>query len=426
MIPQIPRCDRYQVHIDGLAEPVYRVQKASFGVLQFGGAATIEIDLPSAAEAPVLRPASLGLAPLREGQRLTLNMAGPQSFMVDLPGQAPLYVFAGAPDPEPPDPADPAVHYFGGRQVHDVGILEPGAGETVYIEHGSVLRGAIHASAADHLTIAGNGILDGGCFTRGANSQRSIRVEHSRDLTIRGLTMVRPSTWMVVLGDCEGIHVDGIKQLGEGVGSDGIDLVGSRHALIENTFQRNNDDCVVIKAADPRPRGRGRFDWRHDVHDVLVRHCTFYNDHAGNAMEIGFELRTDHVHDVIFRDIDVIGAHGEGAVCAIHNGEHAHVHDILWEDIRVEHFYGRFCDFRVFDSRYSQEPERGCISDVTLRHVRAREDIYNTPSLIGGFDASHRVSGVHFEDVRFGDRPIDGPDALHLFHNAHTDDITFA
>jgi hypothetical protein len=61
---------------------------------------------------------------------------------------------------------------------------------------------------------------------------------------------------------------------------------------------------------------------------------------------------------------------------------------------------------------------------VRLRNIRVAKDIYNSPSLIGGFDALHTVEGVLFEDFFIGEQAISCADDLHLFQK-HASDISF-
>jgi hypothetical protein len=66
-------------------------------------------------------------------------------------------------------------------------------------------------------------------------------------------------------------------------------------------------------------------------------------------------------------------------------------------------------------------------SEVRLKNVRWTPTIHNpgyTVSLIGGWDADHRVEGVVFEDFYVGDKKATGPDDLDL-HTRHASGIEF-
>jgi hypothetical protein len=136
-----------------------------------------------------------------------------------------------------------------------------------------------------------------------------------------------------------------------------------------------------------------------------VRDCVFINDRGGNATEIGYELRCDHVRNITFRNCDVLSVHGHGAPFAIHNGDHATVSDVLYEDIRVEHYYDKIIDFRVLHSQWNRDDERGQIRNISLRNIKIMPAIYNegyTISVIGGYDAEHTVENIVLEEFYLG------------------------
>lgn len=247
-----------------------------------------------------------------------------------------------------------------------------------------------------------------------------------QDALIEGVTGIGNTRWNIVPGNCERVTIRRINLISWLICTDGIDVVGSRDVLIEDCFLRNNDDCVAIKAFDPRPhQPHIQTDWGQDVRNVVVQRCVLYNHGSGNVLEIGYETRTSRIHDIVFHDCDVIGSHGFAAVFSIHLGDRARVENVRYENIRVEHFYNKLVDFRIMNSRYSRDAVRGQVCGVTFRNIRARKDIYNCISLIGGYDVEHRIENVLFDDFMIGDQPVTNAEALHLFTNAHTGGITF-
>ena len=231
---------------------------------------------------------------------------------------------------------------------------------------------------------------------------------------------------MLVIGACQDVSVSNVREIGRVISSDGIDVVGSQHVLIENCCLRNNDDCIVIKSCPgDSPVG---VDWRGDVAQVLVRGCLLWNAEAGNALEVGHELQTQSIRDIRFEDIDILCVHGHGAAFSIHNGDRALVEDITFEDIRVEHHFEKLIDFRVIKSRFNHDEERGQVRNIRLRNIAVVESPFNpgyTVSLIGGYDSRHTVEGVHFENFVLGGRKMTSADDLLLF-TRHCADITFA
>lgn len=415
-IPEgIPHSSRFKVEINGKPVDVASTAAADFVTVAADAGFVVEVTVPDKINKVQVRPLRLGIEPIIDGSAVRLAFTGPVNASIEIDGLKPLFVFANPPEVHQPDPRDPAVRYYGGGIVHDVGAIELNSGETLYIEGGTVVRGAIHAVDAEHIRIAGHGVLDGSCYAA-PQLRQMITLETCRESIIENLVLLQPTTWMVVLGDCDHMTIRNLKEIGEVVSSDGIDVVGCRDVLIEDCFLTNNDDCVVIKSTTHcGSKNPGVRDWRKDVHRVTTRRCTLLNRGAGNIMEIGFELCAELIEDIVFEDIDVIGAHQYAAVFSIHNGDRATIRNIRYENIRVEHYWNKLVDFRVLHSRYSRDKERGQIQNILLKNIRCIPNTYNTPSLIGGHDATHTVDHVVFEDFFIGEDKVLSGDDLHLF-----------
>lgn len=374
------------------------------------------------AKVPIVRPLRLGIVPeLDAAGTLRFTLTRPAQLYLEMEGAPDLMLFANPIERDKPAPDDPNVRYFAAGRVHDVGPIRLESGQTLYIEGGALVKGHVIASGAERVRIAGPGILDGRHYQKGEH--RLLVFDGCRDVQVEGLCTIGTPSWNLVFGACEDVRVSGVKLIGWVVSSDGIDIVGSKRVRVSDSFFRNNDDCVAIKALDLRG-GNIQHNWGQDTQDVLVERCVMYNDRAGNVMEIGYETRAERISDITFRDIDVIGAHGEGGVFTIHNGDRARVENVRYEDIRVEHFYDKLIDFRIMPSRYSKDASRGHISGVHLKGIRTIEDRFNCVSLIGGFGPENVVRDVVIEDFQIGDRRILDADGLHLFLK-HAEGVEF-
>lgn len=429
--PDQPRSTRYRVRLDGMPVDVLKTNVADFVPFDWLAPVEIEVEVaePGDAAKAVVRPLSRGIAARVEGRVLRFRLDRPQNLCLEVPGLPELFVYANPPEAQRPDPADPKVRWFAAGQIHDVGRLELTEGETLYIEGGAVIRGSVHATDAHGLRLCGRGILDGACYSRARGDHvRSVVIEHSRGVRIEDLILINPCVWMLVLGNCEDVEISNLKEIGEVVSSDGIDIVGSRRVHVRGCMLRNNDDNVVVKSLDPsHALADPSRTWCHDVADVVVEDCAFWKAPAGNAMEIGHELRTARVGDIIFRNIDVICVHGHGAAFSIHNADRALVENILWEDIRVEHHYDKLVDLRVIKSRYSRDEEHGRIRNVRFRRIRVVESPYNagyTISLISALDPERPVEGVVFEDFEYGGRKVTRLEQIDL-HLRHAHGVEF-
>jgi hypothetical protein len=430
----MPRCSFFQVFANGQPVDVLTVGIASIGRLEMDGPVRIEVRINGPIVRGEIRPRRLGIPIAVVDGRATFTLEKPANVWIDVAGETTphgtpaLYLFAFGPEEAIPRRDDPDVIYFAGGKIHDPGTINLRAGQTLYIEGGAVVRGLVRAAQADGVAIRGRGILDGTLKPDASlRHRRTVVLEECRGARISDITLIHPTTWMIMLVACQDVNITNLHEVGEVISSDGVDVVGCQGVTIEGCFLRNNDDCVVVKAFDAR-NGRDDMtvDGGRDVDGVLVQNCTLWNDGGGNAMEIGFELRTASVRNIVFRNIDVLAAHGPGAVFSIHVGDRATVSDVLWEDIYVEHYWDFLLDFRILASRWSKDTVRGHIRNITLRRITTIADPYNTPSLIGGYDAEHLVENVRIEQLHIGERPIRSADELHLFTNQHCRGITFS
>ncbi len=256
----------------------------------------------------------------------------------------------------------------------------------------------------------------------------SILLEGCENARIENLTMIEPSSWMLVLGGCDGVEIENVHQIGEVMSSDGIDIVGSRNVTVRNCFQRNNDDCIAVKAVNYHEQGvDSSVDWRRNVENIVVEGCVFVNDRGGNAVEIGFETQCDSMKNITFRNCDVLSVHGSGAAFSIHNGDCAIVENVLYKDIRVEHHYDKLIDLRVVDSVYRRDEAFGHIRNITFRNIRVYRQPYNmgyTTSIIGGINAQHAIDNVVIEDFYYNEDKVTNADTLDLYVK-HAHNIEF-
>lgn len=419
-----PRSTDFTIWINGEKTDALLAEKADFAVFECSGPTDILVVTGADAEGAQVKPLSSAITPEIEGRTVRFQIDGPRFLCLDVPGLKPFFIYANAPESDKPALSAPGVRSYAAGHIYNVGEIVLKSGETLYIEAGAVVRGFVRATHADHVSIRGRGILDGRYHNYAKGDRvRSIVFERCTQVRVSDIIMIEPTSWMLVFACCRGVHVDGLKQIGSCMSSDGIDIVSSRDVLVENCCLRNDDDNIAVKA--------GTFEknhaWESDVDNVLVRHCVFLNGQPGNAMEIGYELSTDRVSNIVFEDIDVINAHGDGAVFSIHNGDRAIVENIRWENIRVEHYWDKLVDFRVVRSRYNKDAERGLIRNIHLKNIRVVQAYFNpgcSLSVISGYNASKPVSDVLFEDFYFNDKKITSADELEL-HTRNAGNIRF-
>jgi hypothetical protein len=430
----LPRSTDFRVSINDRSIEVLATGVADFAPCALGPAdfpARIEITIlrPAAPAELTVRPRAKNLTTTLSGYNATLILARPEKLSLDFGWDTkPLYLFTQPPETSPPAPDTPGLVTFPAGQVTEIPNLTLEDHQTLYLPGGSVLKGRIHIKGKRGIRLCGHGIFDGSFYSKDAGEAvPSIILERCPNVLVEDIIMIRPQAWMLVLAACTGATVRNLKQIGEVISSDGIDVLGSSDVLIEDCFLHNNDDCVVVKAFHLGANNVAgtNVDARVNVQNVLVQHCTFANWTCGNAMEIGHELSVETVRGVTFRDIDVLHVHGTGAVFSIHNNDRALITDVLFEDIRIEHCYDKFIDFRISKSRFSTDAERGRIRGVTLRNITWHRSVYSTGytvSLIGGWDAAHTIEDITLEHIIINGTPVRHLDELEL-HTRHCHDL---
>lgn len=431
----LTRSSVFQIKANGQPLDVLHHIAADHTSLECDGPVKIEITLPLKPQQVFIRPLSRGITAELGENTVEFSLPGPQHLQIEIAGLPLLYIYAQPPAKEPP--AARTVKRFDGGKVHDAGQIELSDGDVLWIDAGAVVRGNILAKKSANILIGGYGILDGGIWAeRGESRRKAIVLDGCSDCHIENILMLSPSSWMVVLGACRDVAVDGVRQLADNYGTDGIDIVGSQRIRVTNCTLHNGDDNIAIKAIYRNPTGhtgpdllagKGHGVWNDIVEDVVVSDCAFYNINGGSAMEIGYETSTDHIRDIRFENIDVIAVHNFGSVFGIHTGDRALVENITWENIRVEHHYDKLVDFRIVWSRWNRDDERGIVRNIRLRNITASQvppNVGYTISVIAGFDAAHPVKDVMFENFVLGGVHVKNPDQLDLV-TRHASELQF-
>ncbi len=419
--PALPRNPAAGLTINGTAVETLATGAADFSIVAMEPSdfpARVEINAPPGT---CIRPLSAGVPCSEADGRIAFTLPRPMKLSIDPGyGSKPHYLFANPPETAPPATPPPGVVTMRPGEITEIPLLEMEDGQMLYLPGGSVLKGRIHVKGKSDIRICGHGILDGSLYSGGPGEKLpTLILERCSRALVEDITMIRPSRWMLVPAACRGVTVRNVKQIGEVMCSDGIDILGSSDVLVEDCFLHNNDDCIAVKAFELGAKNVDgvRIDARENVENVLVQRCTLANAGGGNAIEIGHELSVDSVRGVTFRDIDILHVHGHGAVFAIHNCDRATISDIHYENIRVEHCYAKFLDFRITRSRYSTDAERGRIRGVTLRDIRWDRSPYNagyTVSIIRGADADHAVEDVRITDFFLDGRRVENLDDLEI------------
>jgi len=440
----------FQVRVNGQPLDLHEFLQGAFG--QFELAQPVEVEIQAAFDVRwvEVRPKSAGITPVigsdHQTIRFQLRSARPVTVEFNDDLAQVLHLFAYPPEKDPPQPGAPNVRYFG-PGIHEAGLIELKDGETLYLAPDSWVKGNVRSIGTRNVVIRGRGILDGSEVGRktarqassasgtaavpayAAGNDNMIYLQGTAGATVEGITIFNSSHWTLYARSTRGTHIDGVRILNSSVnyGNDGIDLVSSSDVLVENVFVRTNDDCVVVKNLNDV-----------ETRNILVRRAVLWNmPTGGNALEIGFEMRSRTTSNIRFEDIDIIHVE-RGAAISIHNGDAATVEDVVFDGIRVEDARRKLVDFTVLYAQYGvdrpptqeereQRMDRGGVWDGAQRftaeerpeRARFRGHIRNIRvtnlnvvagalpySIVAGFDGEHTVENVVIEGLQYQGRLI--------------------
>jgi polygalacturonase len=416
----------------GYQRPTDQTEMASFAYFDCSGKVGVELTTTKAIETVTVRPLSLGIEPVIEGDKISFEMPGPGQIVVEVNDyHHAFHLFANPIETGKPDPDDPGVHYFGpGR--HDAGTIELKSGESVYIEGGAIVHGNIQADDAENIRVHGRGILDASEIGRFA-ARQMVSAWRCEDLVVEGIIFRDPHVWTVVPVNCTDVRISNVKLVGLWrYNADGIDLVNSQDVLIEDCFVRAFDDNIVLKGLKSR-----RYDTQaRSLKNIVVRNCVLWND-WGRALEIGAETVADTISEVTFEDCDII--HFVHIAMDVQNGDRAVVRDILFRDIRIEdpikdsariaeHTYdpdrlGYLIDLNIRANPYSKDTIRGKIEHIMYQQIDYRGGLF-PPSTMTGYSDEHDIDKIRLEDVVINGKKVRSPEDLKLTTNEFVKEVT--
>lgn len=284
---------------------------------------------------------------------------------------------------------------------------------TVYLAPGAVVKAKLLVDKAENVKIIGRGIID--------HAIRGIEVTDSKNVTIDGITVVNPDHYSIFGGGAQELTIRNFKSFSCQGWSDGIDLMCCRNVNINNIFMRNSDDCIALY--------NHRWNWKGGSSDITVEKAVLWADiahpvnmggHGDSKAPIGEVLE-----NVVMRDIDIL-EHDEDdrnyqGCLSIDCGDQNIVRNILFENIRIDNFQeGRLFNIRVvYNKKYNLKPG-GKVEKVMFRNI-TYNGVGANPSVIMGYDQTHPVCNVKFENVTLNGKRMKNTDDFIL--NEYVTDI---
>ncbi len=384
-------------------------ETAAFATFDMEGPVRVTVTCPKAVTSARVLPASYKLTPAVEGTTISFALQEPRHLTLEVDGDwvGSLHLFANPLEKDAPRADDPTVIYFG-PGIHEVSRLVVGDGKTVYVAGGAIVRCVVgpderfsissysglrnYAPAIEFrgkgITLRGRGIIDSSACPTHARHPLFVK---GQDIAIEGVIVRDSSTWTIPIRESDRVIVRNVKLLGYRANSDGIDICNSRDVTVEDCFIRTLDDLIVVKS----DKGRG------GVKHVVARRCVLWNEVA-HALSIGAELSED-VDDVLFADCDVIHDKGREWTLRVFHSDAATISNVRFENLRIEETR-KLISLWIAKAVWTRDAERGHIKDVLFKKIAAAGD---APLIeLTGFDATHAVENVKFQDVTVNGTPL--------------------
>ena len=365
-----------------------------------------------------LLPSSYGLEHQLEGDAVRFDICrnGHVTILADDDILQPLTISVDCPREEK-TPEQVQGRYFG-PGLHEMDTFDFEDGDTLYLAAGAIVtlrphpaeeapvnlkdwagktnyRTAVLADGKKHLTLEGFGLLDFSLLDW--HERNPIVFRGCDDVTVRDVTIVNAPAWNLSFFNCRDVLVEQIRIIGYRENSDGIDVVSTQRAVVQDCFIRTGDDAVVVKAMVRGVCG-GK--------DILCQRCVVWNDKV-RCFGVAAESVED-IADLVFRDCDVIRSYANWTLelgsLVVYICDHALVQNVLFDDIRIEHEVHMATHVHITKDFWAKTKDAGNIRNVTFRNIAVKPEI---PSRVGGYDAEHCVRGVHFENFTVAGKKAD-------------------
>lgn len=418
----------FTVTVDGQPVDMYAVKtyhggSANFASFDFSGSVKVEVCSQRPAAGAMVRPAAAVRQVQIAGKEISFTLQKACQLSIEVDGiERVLHLFANPIETHRPKPGDPGVIYYG-PGVHEVTGWQLSDKATLYLAGGAVLRvlppdtarGAlINVNQAKGVRICGRGIIDMSGVPH--HAQRGIVFNNAEDISVEGITLLDSADWTVAFFGCRNIRVDNLKEICRRENSDGLDICNSQEVTIENSFLRNNDDeiCVKTTAAAPAPVAK----------NILVQHCVIWNERA-RGLGITSETRRD-ISNVTFKDCDIIHDYSENADCAalaVLVSDSGWMRNIRFENIRVADVK-KLLRCWVGHDIWGHDAEAGHIDGLVFKNVTVAGPYFPTSALMG-FDATHQVENVSFQNLSIQGRRIANLEQGTISTNAFVQNVRF-
>ncbi|MCK9478648.1 MAG: glycosyl hydrolase family 28 protein [Firmicutes bacterium] len=250
----------------------------------------------------------------------------------------------------------------------------------------------IYGENVKNVRVCGKGIIDGGqstyrtevwvdysnkSYVSGNLPHFCLRFMDSENIIIEGITLRNACGWNQHFDNCEYLTVRNVtvrspiwKSLEF---TDGIDINGCRHVLLENLDIQTGDDGICLKNINMMDKTNTRA----PMYDVVIKNSVVAS--TCNGVKIGTETYGD-IYNVRFENIQIknhVSRDSRVRECVgaivVESVDHNHVKDITFENFVIED-----CDTPLFiavQNRLSNVPggSIGTVSDIVFKNIYCKK-----------------------------------------------------
>lgn len=376
----------------------------TFNTAQFAssGETVIKIQSSEPIKEYEIRPRHLAIESEQENNSIEFRVDGPQMLFVTINDFKPLCLFHTPEETAKPNPNDPNVVYFK-KGVHEVGLITPKSGQTIYLEQGALVKGRIYAEGVKNVSVKGRGILDARGFTSKKEQIGAIKFKNCSNILMDGFGLRAGIWWQNLFLLCQDVEVRNMNLMSFGINNDGFGIDGVERFTVKNCFIGCGDDGFGWHAVSAEENGQP------PTRDCTAQNCVIYNAQAGNGLRVGASLETELFENITFRDITVL-SHVNAGIRSDHS-DWATVKNLRFENFYIEKG-SRPIEIRIEKTRYSNSTgyrdERGEIDGLTLKNVFAP----GGEVVLEGYSEEHAIENVVFDNVVVGGKKISSEDQI--------------
>lgn len=416
--PEQPLSARYRLIADGESVEV-KAERFDFDVAMFTlGDAAIEVVVEVTEDFSdySLKPFRHNINVSKRGNSLSFILHEAHKLVLQIPGRTPLAIIVTPPESNVPEQGDPNLRYFG-PGIHVAGIIAPLENETLYFAPGALVKGRIEARDVNNVSIRGRGFLETEGYSTRSNREYGILFDRCSDIYVEGVALRSYHSWwqMLFLNTTDAL-VEQVNLFGIGVNTDGVDIDAVKDFVVRDSFIRAEDDGLGWHSLDAKTNGEMI------TERVLADNIVIWNTRAGNGVRIGASMEAQLWRDITLRNIDILEHSVRGAGLYSDYSDWAWMQDLRFENIRIER-PSKPIDFRIAKTRYSNSTdfldERGHFDGLLFENISMNGGVIS----LKGYDATHRINGVRFNNCTNLGVPITFPSQLTL--NEYVTDLAF-